>query len=463
MSKRLFILQHAILFLLHSFTYTILAQIDDIPIEFKNRRSQVMSRMDTNSVAILRAADEKSRSFDVNFPFRQESNFIYLTGYQQSRALLILVPGGFQLGKKNVREIFFSPSNRNIYETSEENIIPVTTVYDTMLSMEHLEPILKQILTDKEILYYSLPNPAFYYDPVSGKRLFIEKEIRKELTHKYPKLKIRSIDRILSELRMVKSTQEIINLQKAIDITSAALRETIRSAEPGMYEYQLQAILEYIFRREGASGSAFSCIIGSGPNSLILHYDLNQRQMRDGDMVVMDVGAEYQGYSADITRTIPINGKFTATQRELYELVLHSQREALKFMKPGGTRESVEVKVREIVTQGLIQLGIMKEKKELSKFLPHGVCHSIGLDTHDGTPDKLVPGMIITLEPGIYVPAGDETVPSKYWNIGIRIEDDILITTDGHRVMSTTVPKEISEIEKMMKASGIGNDQKIGR
>ncbi len=463
MSNRRFILIYLIVILYQIFTNNIDTCANESTDEFKQRRSQVMAKMDSNSVAIFRTAEAKTRSYDVNFPYRQESNFLYLTGYQQPRALLILIPNGCKLENKNVREIFFSPANRNAFVKSDENASTVTTRYDTTLSMEHLESTLKQILADKEILYYNLPQPTFYNDPISGKRIFIEKEIRKELTQKYPKMKITSIANILSELRMYKSVQEIFNLQKAIDITASSLRETIRSAEPGMYEYQLQAILEYIFLRDGASGPAFPCIIGSGPNSLILHYDANLRQMQNGDMVVMDVGAEYQGYSADVTRTIPVNGKFTPPQRELYELVLHSQKEALKLMQPGNETEAVEAKAREVISQGLLQLGIMKEKNELRKFLPHGVCHSIGLDTHDGFPKKLTSGIAITLEPGIYIPAGDEAIPAKYWNIGIRIEDDVLITGDGHQVLSSTVPKEISEIEKLMKASGIGNDKKIGQ
>ncbi|MBN2091360.1 aminopeptidase P N-terminal domain-containing protein [candidate division KSB1 bacterium] len=463
MSRRPFILIPVFILIQLFFSNILFSQSENLQSEFKARRLQVMSKMDTNSVAIFRSAEEKVRSYDVNFPFRQESNFLYLTGHHQPGVILILIPRGFELGNKKVHEIFFSSSQKNVFTTPNENTNPESSTYDTTLSMEYLETNLKKILAENKTLYYNLPQPSFYHDPISGKRIFIEKEIRKELTQKYPEMKIRSIGNILSELRMIKSPQEIACLQKAIDITASGLREAIRSAEPGMYEYQLEAILEYIYRREGASGPAFTCIIGSGPNSLILHYDSNQRQMQAGDVVVMDVGGEYAGYSADITRTIPINGKFSQPQREIYELVLSAQKEAIKLMQPGNKTRAVETKVREVITAGLLQLGIMKEKNEIRKFLPHGVCHSLGLDTHDGFPEILEPGVVITIEPGIYIKPGDNAVPGQYWNIGIRIEDDILITENGNLVLSKAVPKEISEIKKLMKASGIGNNKKVGK
>jgi len=208
----------------------------------------------------------------------------------------------------------------------------------------------------------------------------------------------------------------------------------------------------------GAEYPAFPSIIGSGENSVILHYTSNRKRINDGDLIVIDIGAEYHNYCADITRTIPANGKFSPEQREIYEIVLKAQEETIRLVRPGVSFVELQLKASEIIADGLLKLGIIKSKNEVNKYFMHGVTHHLGLDVHDiGIPGNLEPGMVITVEPGIYIPAGSECDP-KYWNIGVRIEDDVLVTETGCVVLSSDAPKTIDEIERLMKRRGIGNE-----
>jgi Xaa-Pro aminopeptidase len=270
----------------------------------------------------------------------------------------------------------------------------------------------------------------------------------------------RDPNHIVAKMRAVKSPEEISMIQKAVDITCDAHRQAMMSAEPGMHEYELGAVFEYVFRREGAEYAAYPCIVGGAENSVILHYSTNRRKLNSGDIVVMDCAAEYHNYAADVTRTIPINGTFTEAQREIYELVLQAQQEAIKVMKPGADFQTdVQGKAVEVIQTALMKLGIIKSKEEYKKYLPHGVGHPVGLWVHDvGGQGKLEPGMVWTIEPGIYIPDGAAGVDPKYYNTGVRIEDDVLITEDGNRVMSAAAPKTIEEIERLMKKRGIGNE-----
>lgn len=229
-------------------------------------------------------------------------------------------------------------------------------------------------------------------------------------------------------------------MQRAIDITGMAQVAAMQSARPGMHEYELEATIEYMFKKHGAGYPAFPSIVGSGPNATVLHYWKNNRRMRSGELVVMDIGAEVQGYSADITRTIPVNGKFSDKQREIYRIVLEAQKAALAQVKPGATLKQVHAAAKNVI-----------RSHGFGAFFTHGTSHYLGLDTHDvGKHGPLQPGMVITVEPGIYIPEGSD-VDESYWNIGVRIEDDVLVTATGHRVLSAKVPRTIPEIEAAMK------------
>ncbi len=249
-------------------------------------------------------------------------------------------------------------------------------------------------------------------------------------------------------------------MQKAIDATVSGCIEAMKSCEPGMYEYELQAAVEYCYTRSGCEYYGFPSIIGSGPNALNFHYDANRRQMNSGELVVMDIGAEYHGYSADVTRTIPVNGTYSPAQKEIYELVLNAQNSAIKEVKSNTPMNVSGKKAMEVLGEGLIKLGIIQDKNDVKKYCPHGVSHFVGLDVHDvGSTERLLPGMVFTIEPGLYIP-DSSNCNKKYWGIGIRIEDDILVTENGCKILSEAAPRTIGEIEILMKQ---GKDQKEKR
>ena len=265
------------------------------------------------------------------------------------------------------------------------------------------------------------------------------------------------LESVLADLREMKTEEELEFLQKAIDITAAAHREAFRSIEPGLREYEIAAVIEYVFHREGAEYTGFPSIVGSGENSVILHYESNRRRMEDGDLVVMDIGAEYRGYSADVTRTAPVNGRFSESQRLIYESVLAAQEAAIAAARPGAGWRDLSAAASAVLAERLMELGIISNSSGLGRFFPHGLSHYLGLDVHDvGTYGPLRPGNVITVEPGIYIPPAEDVDP-RWWNIGVRIEDDVLITEDGPVVLSAAAPKTVDEIEALMAEPGLSS------
>jgi Xaa-Pro aminopeptidase len=261
---------------------------------------------------------------------------------------------------------------------------------------------------------------------------------------------------ILASLRVKKSADELRLLRHAANASAMGHREVLRSVHPGMREYEVMALVEYVFARNGCESVGYNSIVGSGPNSCILHYEDDRRLIQNGDIICMDAAGEYHGYSADVTRSFPANGKYSSAQRAIYQLVLAAQDAGIAECKPGNAFGAPGVAAAKVVSDGLIRLGIMKSANELGKYLPHGVSHYIGLDVHDAHGDNtLHPGYVLTVEPGIYIRAGSPCDP-KWWNIGIRIEDDILVTEKEPENLSAGVPRKIDEIEALMKQSGIG-------
>lgn len=269
---------------------------------------------------------------------------------------------------------------------------------------------------------------------------------------------------IVHEMRVIKSPEELEIMQTAADIAAEAHCEAMKFARPGMQEYQVEALIEQVFRGHGAAAPAYTSIVGSGPNATVLHYINNDRVLRDGDLLLVDAGAEYKGYASDITRTFPINGRYTKPQREIYDLVLKAQMACVEMVRPGVTHDQLKQHSIEVLTEGMLQLGmlqgnaeeIIKEKK-YEKFYMHGLGHMLGIDVHDvgryyfGAESRaLEPGVVMTVEPGIYVAPHTKDVPEKYLGIGVRIEDDVLCTSNGPRVLTSKVPKQAEEIETLM-------------
>jgi Xaa-Pro aminopeptidase len=441
------------------------------PEECRQRCSTVMAKMDSNSIAIFRAQEYANRSGDVDYRFRQNSNFLYFTGCNESNSTLILIPDGFVLENGNlVKEILFlAPTTKewtgkNLGTEGAREILGFGSegTQSIALTNDRLKEILVSLLSNTHIVYYTPSLIETLIDPVSDIHFISWWESMKNLQEKYPNLDVKGISTIVGEMRAVKSPAEIELLQKAADVTIAAHIEAMKSCEPGMFEYQLQAVVEYCFTQAGAEYTAFPSIIGSGPNTQSYHYDANRRKMQSGELVIMDIGAEYHGYSADVTRTIPVNGKFNSAQREIYELVLHAQQTAIDTIFPGMMMVDVEKKAMKVIAEGLIRLGIAKDSDDVKKYCPHRISHFIGLDVHDGgSIGKLVPGMVVTVEPGIYIPEGSNC-HQKFWNIGIRIEDDVVVTDEGRSVLSAFAPQSVADIETLMKKKGIGN-QRVGK
>jgi Xaa-Pro aminopeptidase len=255
---------------------------------------------------------------------------------------------------------------------------------------------------------------------------------------------------MLASIRELKSDEEVGLLQKAIDITCNAQIELMQNLEPGMAEYQAEALVEYVFKKEGAEQPGFPSILGGGENSCILHYTSNRKTMYEGELLVVDIGAEYHGYTADITRTMPVSGIFTREQGIIYDIVLKAQMEGIESCMPGNKFWSANEKAIDIIATGLMDNGIITRREDYRNYFMHGTSHYLGLDVHDvGLYGSLEPGNVLTVEPGIYIPIGSNC-DKKWWNIGVRIEDDILITKTGYKVLSDCVPKSIAEIEQIM-------------
>ncbi len=419
--------------------------------EYAQRRRAVIERMDSGAVAVYLAGTSKKRSNDVDFEFVQDKNFLYLTGYPDPGAILFLSKEKFPRNGQPTHAILFVPPTNPAMEqwvgkhmSGEE--ARITLGFGSTASTSEFRAFMDSTLKTKRLLYYDPRISLMLSDKVTHVRLRTGREFRNAVSKRYPGLVLRSAFRLVSSQRARKSPAELRLMQKAIDATVDAHLEAFRSAEPGMFEYELEAVIEYCFRREGCDGPAFPSIVGSGPNSTTLHYEKNTRRMRKGDMVVMDIGAEYQGYSADVTRTIPVSGVFRPEQRELYEIVLRAREAALAAVKPGVRFSELTDAAMEIIRAA-----------GFGKYFNHSVSHHLGLDTHDPVGyGPLEEGNVITIEPGIYIPEG-ANVDRKYWNIGIRIEDDVLVTKDGYEILSKEAPVEIDAIEAIMAQEGIGN------
>ena len=412
---------------------------------FASRRAAALELMPDSSVAVLQTAKVKTRSNDVTYEYRQDSNFYYLTGITDPGSVLVLSKSGVNSDSGRVEELLFVPRRLPRAGAWEKEAFSADEA-QRELGFEVVKPAsvlpteLNGILNGKKVLFYSSAGIEFLYEPVTNERFFIGQKTKKALRKKHPGLKVKSPSKILAMLRQTKSPRELALLRKAIDITCEAHLEAMRNARPGMYEYELEAIIEYVFKRNGAEYPAFPSIVGSGPNATILHYSQNRRKTERGDLVVMDIGAEYHGYSADVTRTIPISGEFTAKQREIYEIVLRAQNEAIAAVKPGVPFREIHKVAKKVIADA-----------GYGKYFIHGTSHFLGLDTHDvGARDTLAVGMVLTVEPGIYIRETEDIDPG-YWNIGVRIEDDVLVTETGHEILSTKAPRRVEEIEKLIR------------
>ena len=421
---------------------------------------EFMRRMDAKSVAIIPSAREAVRSNDTQYRFRQDSDFYYLTGFEEPDSIAVIAPG-----REQKYTLFVRPRDpeQEIWVGRRAGVEGAKSEFgaDESFPIAEFDTKLHDILDGADKLYYRL---GAYPDTdntiirqISQMRAFNRKPI-------HPPRTIIDPATIVHEMRVLKSPEELEIMQKAADIAAEAHVEAMKAVKPGMKEYEVEALIEQIFRRHGAAGPSYTSIIGAGPNATVLHYINNDGDLRDGELLLIDAGAEYKGYASDITRTFPINGRFSKAQREIYDLVLKTQVACVDMVRPGVTHDELKEHSVEMLTEGMVELGLLKGKPEdlikeekYKQFYMHGLGHLLGIDVHDVGVyyyDKesraLEPGVVMTIEPGIYVAPDTKDIPEQYLGIGVRIEDDVLCTANGPRVLTTGVPKDADEIEALM-------------
>ncbi len=425
---------------------------------FEQRRKRFMSHMH-DGVAVFFAAPIRKRNNDVDYDYRQDSDFYYLTGFEEPESVCILAPSNpvqqytlFVLPRDPQKETW--TGIRNGVEGAIKNFGA-----NRAHTINELTGVLPQFLQNNQRLYYSINR-----NPEADRIVFntIDQVREMHRTGIYPPHEIIDPLEILSEMRLIKTPEDLEILQKAIDLSVKGHIAAMKSSKPGKFEYEIQAVIEYIFRTGGSTRNGYPCIVGSGPSTCILHYTTNNRKMEDGDFLLIDAGAEFGYFTGDVTRTYPVNGRFSSQQKAVYEIVLEAQKKAIQMVRPGNTFMQVHDVTVKILTEGLVSLGLLKgtteeniEKEEYKKYFMHRTSHWLGMDVHDvgkyrknGEWRVLQEGMVLTVEPGLYIGANDDI--EAFRNIGIRIEDDVLVTSEGPVVLSKACPKEISDLENLI-------------
>ena len=430
--------------------------------ELIKRRKSLMRMIGNDGIAILPAASVKVRNRDVEHDYRQDSDFMYLTGFLEPEAVAVLVPG-----RDHGQYILFCRERDKEMETwngrraGQDGAINDFDA-DDAFPIGDIDEILPGILEQREKVFYTMGiNPDFDHRVIG----WVNQIKGKARTGAHAPHEFIALDHLLHELRLFKTGAEISKMKKAAKATIAGHKRAMKVCQPGMYEYQVEAELLYEFKKAGC-GTAYPSIVGGGENGCILHYTENNHVLNDGDLLLIDAGAEYEGYACDITRTFPVNGEFTEAQLELYDLVLRAQYAAIDATQPGNHWNDPHDAAVKVLTKGMVKLGILKgqpakliKSGEYKKYYMHRTGHWIGLDVHDVGDYKIdeqwrlfEPGMAMTVEPGIYIPAKSRGVPKRYWNTGIRIEDDVRVTRNGNEVITGGLIKEVADIEDFMAA-----------
>lgn len=429
-----------------------------IETHFAHRRTQLLEMME-EGVAIITSAPAQTRSNDTEYPYRQNSDFYYLCGFNEDNALLVLIKTA-----ESTKVILFVEAYdaehalwngaRLGVEGSRERF-NVDEVHDVAAYSEMIQELLREHIN----LYIDLYSDSSRLSDAkkAAQSLHSTRGIKRHIRA------IRDVTFLIRKLRLIKSPEEIETIKKAIALTAEAHHQAMRVCKSGMKEYQLQAAMNYVFLNSGASAEAYGAIVAGGNNANTLHYIDNSDELRDGELVLIDAACEWELYASDITRTFPVNGKFTDAQREVYNAVLDVQLRVIDAIKPGVKRAWLQHYSEELLCDALINLGILSgeretlmDAKEHKKYAPHGIGHWMGLDVHDPCPyvDEegeslaFMAGMVMTIEPGLYFRVDDESVPEHYRGIGIRIEDDILVTEEGYENLSAMIVKSVEEIER---------------
>ncbi|MDX1800649.1 MAG: Xaa-Pro aminopeptidase [Marinobacter sp.] len=433
-----------------------------IPVkEFADRRRKLMAQMAADSIAIIPAAPERVRNRDVLHPFRQDSDFQYLTGFGEPEAVLVLIPG-----REHGESVLFCRERNPEKElwdgflVGQEGAIERFGL-DDAFPIADIDDILPGMIEGRSRLYYPLGKDAQFDSQIMEWVQVIRSKVR---TGAQPPGEFVALEHFLHDMRLYKSANEIKVMARAGEISAEAHCRAMKRARQGGYEYQLEAELIHTFMAHGARSTAYPSIVGAGANGCILHYIENSAPLKDGDLVLIDAGCELECYASDITRTFPVSGRFSDPQRALYEVVLAAQYAAIDAVRPGNHWNHPHEAALKVLTQGLIDLGLLKMSLDdalageaYRPFFMHRTGHWLGMDVHDVGDYKvgdawrvLEPGMALTVEPGLYIAPDNDTVDPQWRGIGIRIEDDVVVTREGCRVLSEAVPKRIEDIEALM-------------
>jgi len=429
--------------------------------DFARRRRTIMEEMGEGGIAILPAAPIRMRNRDVEHPYRQDSDFFYVTGFDEPEAVAVLVPG-----RKRGEFILFCRERdpeMELWNGVRSGLEGACADYgaDDAFPIGDVDDILPGLLENQSRVYYAM---GYYTDFDQRMIGWVNRVRTRSKVGVSSPAEFVAMDNVLHEMRLVKSKGEVRAMTRAMAISSDAHVRAMSVCRPGMTEYQIDAELTYAFLRAGSRRAAYPSIVAGGANACVLHYIDNRDTLRDGDLLLIDAGAEYDYYAADITRTFPVNGRFSKAQRALYEVVLEAQLAAIEQIRPGNHWNEPHEAAVEVLAEGLVALGLIKgraatviKKRRYRKFYVHRTGHWLGMDVHDVGDYKIggewrvfEPGMVMTVEPGLYVAAGDKQVARKWSNIGIRIEDDVLVTRDGHKVLTAAAPKSVEDIEAIV-------------
>ncbi|MGB1883679.1 MAG: Xaa-Pro aminopeptidase [Gammaproteobacteria bacterium] len=433
--------------------------------EFARRRKRLMDMVDSGAIIIQPTSPERVRNRDVYFPHRADSDFYYLSGFPEPEAVMVLVPdrpqGEFLLFCRERDE------EQETWHGRRAGLEGACELYgaDDAFPITDLDDILPGLLENKNRIYYTMGRYADFDQRLMS---WINRVTSKGRAGVHAPDQFVSLGHIVHEMRLFKSSQELKAMRRAATITAEAHRRAMSVSEPGMKEYQIEAELMHCFMDHGARAPAYPSIVGSGANSCILHYTENTSAMKDGDMLLIDAGAEYDSYAADLTRTFPVNGTFSEEQKLAYEIVLEAQIAAIAEVRPGNSWNEPHEAATEVITRGLVDLGILKgrlrkliDAEAYRPYYMHKTGHWLGMDVHDVGDYKLgdewrvfEPGMVTTVEPGLYLADTIKDLPQQWWNIGIRIEDDVLVTEAGNEVLTAGAPKTIADIETQMNERG---------
>lgn len=429
--------------------------------EYASRRRDLMAMMQTNSIAVIASAPEKIRSNDTHFPYKQCTNLSYLSGFPEPGAVMLLIPG-----REQGEVVFFCRDKDPLRETWDgyrQGPAGLVANYraDDAFPIDDIDDILPGMLEGKDRVYFAIGK-----DPEFDKHLMAwVNDVRdKRGSDASPPGEFVDLDHLINEMRLIKSAAEIKLMRKAGEISARAHCRAMRMSKPGLYEYHLQAEIEHEFMTSGATGPAYTSIVGGGKNGCVLHYIENRDRLKAGDLVLIDAGCEYQDYAADITRTFPVNGVFTAQQAAIYDIVLAAQAAAIELIAPGLEYHLANEATVRVITQGLVDLNILRgdvdeliEQGAHRDFYMHNAGHWLGMDVHDVGDYKIdnhwrvyEPGMVVTVEPGIYISPDNTNVDKQWRGIAVRIEDDVLVTKTGNEDLTSEVPKARDQIELLM-------------